>query len=439
METIKLTGAVGGFPEFLPAQQRAADEIISIIKTQYESYGYTPLETATVEKIETLLAKGIAAKEVYGLRRLNAEDGEGDKELALRFDLTVPLARYVVQNQNELVFPFRRYQIQPVFRGERPQKGRYRQFHQADIDILGQETLPLSADAEVIACATQTLAAILPKGEEFILRINNRKLLQGLVAWAGSADIPAAIKTIDNAEKVGWPKTIEGLIQTAIAAPKAEDLAALLQASNLENLTKLGLSGEAEEGLTELQTVLSLAKTLLPPALHGNLKADLTIARGLDYYTGTVVETVVASAKELGSVCSGGRYENLTASLGKKAIPGVGLSIGLSRLLAWLLTQEPWASMPATPATVLVTCQDENLMAYYAKVAQTLRQAGIKTELHPGGQALGTQIKNGVKRGLTFAIMANDDDAKANRVQLKNLATATQSEQALETLPTALL
>lgn len=436
---LKLPTSIGGFPEFLPAQQRAADAITARIKTVYESFGYTPLETAVVEKIDTLLAKGIDAKEVYGLRRLNAEDGEGDKDLALRFDLTVPLARYVVQNQNDLVFPFRRYQIQPVWRGERQQKGRYRQFHQCDIDMLGDGTLPLAADAEILACAITTLAAILPKGTDFTLRINNRKLLQGTLMDKGAQNLSAAIKVIDDAEKVGWRVTEENLVTKAgMSTDNARKTVEFLRLDmfQMETWAKGDVPGPlAQEGARELEQVVTLALNLLPQNLHKHLKYDLTIARGLDYYTGTVVETRLHAAPELGSICSGGRYENLTSSLGKKQIPGVGVSIGLTRLLTWLLTQEPYASTPASPATILVACQDEALRGNYAAFAQSMRNDGHNVEVHPGGQALGTQLKNAAKRGITYALIANVDDIALRQVQLKNLTTGEQTTVALDDLP----
>ncbi|RYG86071.1 MAG: histidine--tRNA ligase, partial [Alphaproteobacteria bacterium] len=331
---------ISGFPEYTPSEQLAFDAITSKIRHVYESFGYVPLETAAVERIETLTSKGIDSKEVYALRRLNAQGDDGDKDIALRFDLTVPLARYVAQNYSSLTFPFRRYQCQPVWRGERAQKGRYRQFHQFDLDVIADGKLPLEADAEILAAANTALTAVLPQGTAFTMRINNRKLLTGLVEGAGYAgdDVYKAIKVIDDLEKVTREETINRLKAINTQA-KVE---ALLEAfdwdfQELQNLTPL-----AQEGKKELVSVLNTIKSLLPNTT--NIVADLTIARGLDYYTGTVAETRLHAAPELGSICSGGRYDNLTASLSDRNLPGVGVSIGVSRLAAWLMDQPPYNS-----------------------------------------------------------------------------------------------
>lgn len=430
---LKLVGAISGFPEYLPAQQRAFQQAVDTVRGVYEKFGFTPLETAAVERVETLLSKGILAKEVYGLRRLAAEsEDSGAKDLALRFDLTVPLARYVVQNQQHLVFPFRRYQVQPVWRGERAQAGRYRQFYQFDIDTIGDTTLPLAADAEVLAAAIKALKAL--EIGPFTLRVNNRKLLQGLLSWADiqPENQAAAIKLIDDAEKVGWDKTLKDL--ASFSCNEAEALVELLRApAPLEAITRTiqfdKLKGHAEglvEGFGELQTVLKLARAMAGLSEEDQtLVADLTIARGLDYYTGTVVETRLHSAPELGSICSGGRYDNLTASLGKKVMPGVGISIGLSRLCAWMLTQ-PAYQLPATPARVIVLCQDEALLPYYAELAANLRAAGVSTEQSLGGKRGDNQLKNAIKRGVAKAILVGDVERENKTMIIKDLVTGIQ-------------
>ncbi|MCP5405438.1 MAG: histidine--tRNA ligase [Pseudomonadaceae bacterium] len=421
-DSFKLVGAVSGFPEYLPKQQRGFAEAVARVQAVYEAFGFTPLETAAVERAETLLAKGIEAKEVYGLRRMAAEGSEGDKDIALRFDLTVPLARYVVQNQNELVFPFRRYQVQPVWRGERAQAGRYRQFYQFDIDTIGDGALPLAADAEVLAAGAKALQAL--EVGDFVLRVNNRKLLAGLLRWAGFAgdDQTMAIKLIDDAEKVGWEKTEAAL--AALGSKLSGPLVQVLRAKEpLRVLQEVELDEEGRAGLTELQQVLALAKGM--GTAETNIRADLTIARGLDYYTGTVVETRLAAAPELGSIMSGGRYDNLAANLGKKPMPGVGISIGISRLCSWLLAQEPYASMAASPAAVLLACQDETLLPHYATVAQQLRAAGVKLEQTFGGK-LATQLKNADKKGLRYALIIGEQEAANGTATLKDFANGTQ-------------
>jgi histidyl-tRNA synthetase len=417
-----LTGAASGFPEYTPAQQRAFEAAVAKIKTVYESFGFTPLETSAVERIATLESKGISSKEVYGLRRLAAESEDGSaKELALRFDLTVPLARYVVANQAQLVFPFRRYQVQPVWRGERAQAGRYRQFYQFDIDTLGDGSLPLAADAEVLAAGFRALEAL--GAGDFTLRVNNRKLLQGLLAWAGFADRDAAIKLIDDAEKAGWEKTEAGLNDLG---GKARELCRLLRAGSREALRELDLNAEGKAGLEELSRVMELATALLGRTRsNAEVKADLTIARGLDYYTGTVVETVLHGAPQLGSVMSGGRYDDLAANLGKKQMPGVGISIGLSRLMAYLLTL-PAYHLPATPAALLVACPDEAQLPQLAALAQELRGRGLKVEQQLGGkEPLGKQLQKAQERGLKWAVTGLDGD----QVTLRDLTT--RAEQTL--------
>jgi histidyl-tRNA synthetase len=415
--SVPLVGAVSGFLEYLPAQQRGFDAAVDRVRKVYEGFGFTPLETAAVERIETLTSKGIDAKEVYGLRRLAAEDG-GDKDLALRFDLTVPLARYVVQNQGALTFPFRRYQAQPVWRGERAQAGRYRQFYQFDIDTIGDGSLPLAADAEVLAAAATALDAL--GVGDFTMRLNNRKLLEGLLRWARAKDIPAAIKAVDDAEKVGWDVTEDLLVDKAgIAADVAPRLCRFLRKGEADALDvpvhELDEAGRA--GMKELVEVLGLTHAMLPERLRALVKADFAIARGLDYYTGTVVETRLHAAPELGSICSGGRYENLTESLGKKKMPGVGISIGISRLCAWLLGQPGYADLAATPAKALVGVKDGATLGDAAHVARELRERGVAVEMALEADNLGRQFMRAEARGIRHGVTVTPD-----KVLLKTFA-----------------
>lgn len=398
---------ISGFPEFLPAEQLAFDTIIGKITGIYKSFGYVPLETAAVERIDTLTSKGIDSKEVYALRRLNAQGDEGDKDIALRFDLTVPLARYVAQNYADLVFPYRRYQCQPVWRGERPQYGRYRQFHQFDLDVIGDGKLPVTADAEVIAAAHQAITAVLPEGEAFTMRINNRKLLSGLVEGAGynGDEIYKAIKVIDDLEKV---KPEEAADRLTDINPKA-NVEALLTQIRTTDLSQLsGLNADAQQGLAELQEVVTTLNQLVSNT--ANLKVDLTIARGLDYYTGTVVETKLHAAPELGSICSGGRYDNLTESLADRSLPGVGLSIGISRLSAWLMGQPPYNTMAATTAQVIVTGSRAATICQHLRNAHLHGSAApIPCELALGDKSAGQHFMNAQKRGIKYGIVAEAD------------------------------
>lgn len=416
---------ISGFPEYLPAQQLAFNRIVETIAHVYRGFGFVPLETAAVERIEILTAKGIDSKEVYGLRRLNVDgDDDGAKDVALRFDLTVPLARYVVQNYANLVFPFRRYQVQPVWRGERPKEGRYRQFAQFDIDTIADGVLPLAADAEVIAAAHTALVAVLQGASAFTMRVNNRKLLQALMADAGYSTPELqkqAIKVVDDMEKVPTEVTVERLT-TLCPTANVSALLGGLQCTDLEALVVS--SDKATSALNELKTVLAMARKLVGEG--ATIVADLTIARGLDYYTGTVVETRLEAAPKLGSICSGGRYDNLTASLSDRAMPGVGVSIGISRLAYWLMQQAPYNTQGAGTADVFLACQNADALEAYAAVAQALRAQGVAVEQALAAQNLGTQLKNAAKRGIGFALIANADELAAGTLNLKNLNTGEQ-------------
>ncbi len=411
---------ISGFPEYTPSEQLAFDAITAKIRTVYESFGYVPLETAAVERIETLTSKGIDSKEVYALRRLNAQGDDGDKDIALRFDLTVPLARYVAQNYGSLTFPYRRYQCQPVWRGERPQFGRYRQFHQFDLDVIADGKLDLAADAEILAAANQALTTILPQGTAFTMRINNRKLLTGLVEGAGytGEEVYKAIKVIDDLEKVS-PEEAFARLATINSTAAVDTLLTQIRTKDLTTLT--GLNAQAQEGLQELQTVLATVAQLVPN--NHTIVADLTIARGLDYYTGTVAETRLHAAPELGSICSGGRYDNLTASLSERNLPGVGISIGISRLAAWLMEQAPYNAMPATTAKVIVTGPNA------ASACQQLRAQGIACELALGDKSAGQHFQNAQKRGIEYGLVAEE-----TKYSLRIFATRAQDDYTLPEL-----
>lgn len=407
---------ISGFPEYLPSEQLAFNTIIHTITGIYQNYGYVPLETAAVERIDTLTSKGIDSKEVYALRRLNAQGDDGDKDIALRFDLTVPMARYVAQNFADLTFPFRRYQCQPVWRGERAQKGRYRQFHQFDLDVVGDGALPIVADAEVIAAAHDALVAILPQGTPFTMRVNNRKLLTGLVQGAGYAEgeqTYAAIKVIDDLEKIRDEEARERL---SAINPQAsvQKLIDQTRTTNLNDLT--GLTPLAQQGVAELKEVLQTLDSLTGGT--SNIVADLAIARGLDYYTGTVLETKLHAAPELGSICSGGRYDNLAASLSERNLPGVGLSIGISRLAAWLIDQPPYNSMPATPASIIV------IGTAAPALCQQIRKAGLACELGLGDKSAGQHFMGADKRGIKYGIVADTPE----KATIRTFSTRQQAE-----------
>jgi len=413
---------ISGFPEYLPAQQLAFNGIAAQIRQIYEGFGYAPLETPAVERIDTLISKGIDSKEVYALRRLNTQ-GEGDdgaKNLALRFDLTVPLARYVSQHYANLVFPFRRYQMQPVWRGERAQKGRHRQFYQFDIDYVAENTLPLAADAEILAAAHTALQTL---GVRFVMRVNNRKLLQGLfeeAGFTGAEQAKQALKVWDDFEKLP-PAEVETRLRAIAPRANVAGLTRTLAANSLAGLATPA-SPLARQGLEELRQVLQATRTLLG---HGGelptLQADFRIARGLDYYTGTVVETTLVEAPEFGSICSGGRYDNLAESLSERKLPGVGISIGISRLFDWLSEQPAYRNLPATPAHAAL------LGPLAAQAAGALRTLGLKVEMAlESGKPNSHHFQAAQKRGLAYALVAEEDGT----LTLRTLATR-QDEKGL--------
>ncbi len=428
--TMSKIAPISGFPELLPAEQVAFNHALNIISSTYQSFGFIPLDTPAVERVDTLLAKGAEEKEIYGLRRIQAED-EGAKELALRFDLTVPLARYVAQHYGQLNFPFRRYHIGPVWRGERPQKGRYRQFYQADIDVIGDGTLDLYHDAELPAIIYQIFTKL--ELGKFTIRLNNRKVLQGFMAQQGvegTENIAAAMRVIDDLEKMPREKVLAQL-STLMSADNADHTLNFFAQSHdnqawLTELEKIAENDVFKQGVAELQAVVGALYTLGVP--DDAFKVDPAIARGLGYYTGTIYETVLHDYPELGSVCSGGRYDNLAEKFTNKPLPGVGISIGISRLLLPLLEADKVPLHGATMAKVLVTVQEREALPAYFELATILREAGIATEMFLEPKKLPKQLKYADKKGFQYIIFANADELAAGNVQLKNLHTGEQQE-----------
>ncbi|MDV2976098.1 histidine--tRNA ligase [Glutamicibacter sp. HZAU] len=402
--------SLSGFPEWLPAERAVEQHVLDTLRHVFELHGFANIETRAVETRAQLLRKGEIDKEVYGLSRLAAEDDKSDPNaLALHFDLTVPFARYVVENAGHLAFPFRRYQMQKVWRGERPQDGRFREFTQADIDVVGDGTLPFSYDVELALTIADALSA-LPIGD-FRLRVNNRKLAEGFYRGLGLEDPDAVLRAIDKLEKIGDDAVAKILIEevgaTAEQASAALALAKIrtLDTSFIEQVRALGVTHELlDTGLDELAQVIDAASKRAP----GKVMADLSIARGLDYYTGTVYETVLVGHESLGSICSGGRYESL-ASKGKKNYPGVGLSIGVTRLVSRILAEEVVTASRSVPSVVYVTLANEDSWHEAQDVAAQLRERGIACEVAASAEKFGKQIKYADRRGIPFVWFTHAD------------------------------
>ena len=421
---------VSGFPEWLPEEKLVEERLLTIVRRQFALFGFTPIETPAVERQEILTAKGVVDKEIYALARLAAGAGEDPAtELALHFDLTVPTARYVAQHFNRLTFPFRRYQIQKVWRGERPQAGRFREFYQCDIDIIGNGSLNLLADAE-IPCVIHAIFSEMAIGA-FVVRLNNRKIVEGLLEDAG---VPAertgdGLRLIDALEKVGEAQVAADLVdRLGIPAEKANTLMRRLERdaglTELEAQAARGGSALFGEGVRELgEVVRGMHAFGMPP---DGYRIDLSIARGLDYYTGTVYETQLLDQPSIGSICSGGRYDDLASNYTKQKLPGVGISIGLTRLLARLFEADVLKPGPATAARALVTVMDRAHLDAYLAMAADLRTAGITTEVFTEDRRLGAQLRYADAKGFAVAVIAGADEFASGTVMVKTLATAEQ-------------
>lgn len=426
------TASLSGFPEWLPQERLVELHVLDTLRKTFELHGFSSIETRAVETVGQLLRKGEIDKEVYGLSRLQDDEGEAAKQgsfdksdpnaLALHFDLTVPFARYVVENAGYLAFPFRRYQIQKVWRGERPQEGRAREFTQADIDVVGDGELPFRYDVEIALVIAEALSALpIP---DFRLRINNRKLAEGFYRGIGLTDTAGVLRSIDKLEKIGADK-VAGLLKSELGATDEQAALALQLAtirtedtSFVEQVRALGVKDDLlEEGLSELQQVIEAAVQRAP----GKVVADLSIARGLDYYTGTVVETVLVGHEQLGSICSGGRYDAL-ASKGNRKFPGVGLSIGVTRLVSRILSQELATASRAVPTAVLVALNSDDSWSAAQDIAAQLRGRGIATEVAAKAEKFGKQIKFADRRGIPF-VWFTDDDGKH---QVKDIRSGEQ-------------
>ena len=412
---------LSGFMELLPARQVQFDRMVDILRKSYSLYGFTPLDTPAIEASEVLLAKGggETEKQIYRFTK-------GDSDLSLRFDLTVPLAKYVALHQNELTFPFRRFQIAKVYRGERAQKGRYREFYQADIDVIGDGALDITNEAEIPSIIYKTFTALGLR--RFKIRVNNRKVLNGLFALLGLEEQAGDVmRTIDKLEKIG-PEKVKAILvdDFAVAADTADTLLGLLAAEDpmaaLEPFK--GKNELFDLGVSELETVVKYMSAYGVPEDH--FMVDLTIARGLDYYTGTVYETVMLDHPEVGSICSGGRYDNLAEYYTDKQLPGVGISIGLTRLFSVLEAQGYLNDELLTaPADVLILPMTEDLSAAIS-FATTLRDAGVRAQLHCEKKKFKQKLSYADKLSIPYAAFLGEDEIAQGKVTVKDLTTGEQ-------------
>ena len=396
---------ISGFPEFLPSGRLVENQVLAAITSTFELHGFAPIETRSVEPLDQLARKGEIDKEIYVVRRLHAQEGEAD-ELGLHFDLTVPFARYVLEHSGHLNFPFRRYQVQKVWRGERPQEGRYREFTQADIDIVGRDRLADHHDVEIPLVALDVFGRLhrdlgLPPVS---IRVNNRKLSEGFYRGLGIEDTSAVLQRVDKYDKVGPDVVVELLTeQVGLGESQARPCVALAGISSedesfVDQVRALGVTHELlEEGLADLASLIRTASE----TEAGRVAVDLRIARGLDYYTGTVYETLLLGSEKLGSVASGGRYDSL-ASDGKTTFPGVGYSFGITRILAPLIGKGALNATRSVPSAVLVAVDSEESRDRAISVARRLRKRGIACEVAPRADKFGRQIRFAERRGIPF-------------------------------------
>ncbi|WP_222564191.1 histidine--tRNA ligase [Novilysobacter antarcticus] len=431
-----------GIMELLPRDQIAFQRMLDVIRRNYERFGFLPVETPVMELSDVLLTKsgGETERQVYfvqstGALEKAASGGEGVPELALRFDLTVPLARYVAEHEHDLTFPFRRYQMQRVYRGERAQRGRFREFYQCDIDVIGKDALSVRYDAEIPA-VIHAVFSELAIGK-FTIQLNNRKLLRGFFEAQGVADgelQARVLREVDKIDKRGPDYVRETLTgpEFGLPATAVDRILTFVQVRStshsdaLARLDALGEGNEAlREGIAELREVLELVRAMGVP--ESDYALNFSIARGLDYYTGTVYETTLDDYPQIGSICSGGRYEDLASHYTKSKLPGVGISIGLTRLF-WQLREAGLVETAASSVQVLVTQMDSGSLTECLAIANDLRHAGINTEVVMESSKLARQFKYADRAGIRFVVVLGEDEMAKGTVTVKDLRRADQFE-----------
>lgn len=414
-----------GFRDFLPDQMIAREHLIDTARRVYRSYGFAPIDTPALEYAEILLGKGGDESDKQVFRFMD----QGDRDVAMRFDLTVPLARYSAQHIQDIGTPFRRYHIGPVWRGERPARGRFREFMQCDFDTIG--TSSNAADIETLLVINDLFEAI--GIERFTVRVNNRKVLNGLLAMNGLQDQATGIlRCLDKLDKIGRD-AVSSEMQERVGLSE-QDAATVLDMAQLTGsaediLSRLGtmLQGSeiGEEGLANLDELFRTVRGCGIP--EDRIKLDVSIARGLDYYTGTIYETLLGDLPEIGSVCSGGRYDNLAAKFTSQELPGVGASLGLDRMLA-AMEELGMTQKASTPADVLITMFSRDHVVEYQQAARLLRDAGIGAEVYPEAKNIRRQVKYARKRGFPVTLIAKGDELAAGTWQVNGMAEGTQQE-----------
>jgi histidyl-tRNA synthetase len=426
-----------GVMELLPLDQIAFQGMLDTIRRGYERFGFLPVETPVFELSDVLLTKsgGETERQVYFVQSSGAIKQGYQPELALRFDLTVPLARFVAEHEHDLSFPFRRYQIQRVYRGETAQRGRFREFYQADVDVIGKDTLSVKFDAEIVAVIVGVFQEL--KVGPFTVQFNNRRLLRGYFSTLGidGEQQGLVLREVDKLDKIGPEKVKKVLMGDSfgLSAETCDNILSFVARRSrshkeaLQMLHALQGSGntELDAGIAELTDVLTAVHAMGVPEARYAL--NFSIARGLDYYTGTVFETQLDNHPEIGSVCSGGRYENLASHYSKSKLPGVGISIGVTRLF-YQLREAGLIGTAHSTVQAIVLQMDESLMPTYLELAAQLRQAGINTELHLEPAKLGKQLKYASKAGIHFAVIVGSDELQKQVVQIKDLRKAEQFE-----------
>src|SRR3954471_7595214 len=430
--------------EFLPSEQLQFNALVELIQRNFERFGFLPIPTPSAERIEVLTSKGGAEKEIYALSRLAAgEEDDAAAKGALRFDLTVPLARYVAMRERELAFPFRRYQIQRVWRGENPQvkRGRFREFYQCDIDIINRESLSYLAEAEIPSVIYSVFREMAIG--DFVIRINNRKVLKGILRHFDVSDdaSTAVLRALDKIEKDEQGAILAELERNGLAAKAARELYGVIATrrgtdDTLRLLADLKYGNEMyANGVEELKKMVEAIRQFGVP--DGAFAIDLGVVRGLDYYTGTIYETTLVAHPDIGSICSGGRYDDLASYFTSTRLPGVGISIGLSRLFARLKEAHLLQPLVRTPAEVLVTTLAPESLEHYLRIAARLRAEDVNTEVYLERAKIGKQFEYANKKGFRVAITAGPDEFARGTVKIKNLATQAESDVAAgEIIPT---